>query len=222
MIVNQNNPITLIGSGDLTGCEIDRCLSISTSVVAADGGARSAVVHGLKPKAVIGDFDSIDATTLAALQEETLHHFKDQDSTDFDKCLRNVSTPLIMGVGFTGARIDHHLANLNTLVRFPTQRCILLGKSDITFLLPPSFSIDLSAGTPVSLFPLGAVEGVSEGLKWPIAGLNFTPDGQIGTSNEATGPISISVTSPKMLLVLPESTFETAVTALLQTAPNWS
>ncbi|MEM6481318.1 MAG: thiamine diphosphokinase [Pseudomonadota bacterium] len=221
MIVNQNDPITLIGSGDLVSRDIDRCLKMSTSVVAADGGACAAFAHGLTPKAVIGDFDSIDAATLAGLQEKTLYHFKDQDSTDFDKCLRSIEAPLILGVGFTGARTDHHLANLNALVRFATKRCILLGNRDVSFLVPPSFSIDLPEGTPVSLFPFGAVEGVSEGLKWPISGLNFTPDGQIGTSNEAMGPVSISVTSPKMLLVLPESAFETAAAALLQTAPNW-
>lgn len=222
MIVNHTSPLTLIGGGAVTDRDMDRATKVGPKLIAADGGAIAAVAHGLIPTAVIGDFDSIDETTKAALQEETLHHLSDQDSTDFDKCLRNIDAPLILGIGFAGARLDHHLANLNTLVRFPEKRCILLGEKDVAFLAPPSLSLELAEGTPVSLFPLGAVEGISEGLKWPIAGLNFSPDGQIGTSNEATGPISLSFTSPKMLIVLPESTFETAARALLQTHATWT
>lgn len=221
MIVNHPAPLTLIGSGEIGDGDLDRARHIGPTVVAADGGARIAVASGLTPAAVIGDFDSIDAATRSALQAETLHHFKDQDSTDFDKCLRNVTAPLLLGVGFAGARLDHHLANLNTLVRFPKQKCILMGQRDVTFVAPPSFSLDLAPGTPVSLFPLGAVEGVSDGLIWPIAGLNFAPDGQTGTSNAATGPVDLAFTAPKMLLILPKETFEMAAEALLRTYPGW-
>jgi len=221
MIVNHDAPLTLIGGGAVGDRDLERARRIGSTVVAADGGANVALANGLKPAAVIGDFDSIDDATRAALQQETLHHFKDQDSTDFDKCLRSITAPLILGIGFTGARLDHHLANLNTLVRFPTKKCLLLGQREITFLAPPSFSLDLAAGTPVSLFPLGEVEGMSEGLKWPIEGLNFAPDGQIGTSNEATGPISLSFGAPKMLVVLPTEMFEAAADALLRNASTW-
>ena len=221
MIVDHDAPLTLIGGGEIGDQDLERARLFGPTVIAADGGARAAVANGITPAAVIGDFDSLDDATRSALRPETLHHFQDQNSTDFDKCLRNVAAPLLLGVGFAGARLDHHLANLNTLVRFPKQKCVLLGEKDITFVAPPSFSLDLAAGTPVSLFPLGAVEGVSDGLKWPIAGLNFAPDGQVGTSNAATGRIDLSFTSPKMLLILPKETFEAAAEALLHTCPGW-
>ncbi|MEM6474451.1 MAG: thiamine diphosphokinase, partial [Planctomycetota bacterium] len=114
MIVNHTSPLTLIGGGAVTDRDMDRATKVGPTLVAADGGAIAAVARGLIPTAVIGDFDSIDETTIAALQEQTLHHFSDQDSTDFDKCLRNIDAPLILGIGFAGARLDHHLANLNT------------------------------------------------------------------------------------------------------------
>lgn len=221
MIVNHNEPLTLIGGGKLGKRDLKRAQAIGNVVIAADGGACAALTSGVRPVAVIGDFDSIDDVTRCALQPETLHYIEEQDSSDFDKCLRNISAPLILGVGFTGARIDHQLANFNALVRYPQQRCILLGKSDIVFLAPPSLSLDLEPGTPVSLFPLGAVEGVSDGLRWPIAGLNFSPDGQIGTSNEAIGPVSISITAPKMLVFLPAHTFETVAQAVLANTSRW-
>ena len=222
MIVHHSQPITLAGGGSLQKKDLERARAIGPEVVAADGGADATHSADITPAAVIGDFDSISSTTRAALHPDTLHHIPEQDSTDFDKCLRNISAPLVLGVGFTGARIDHQLANFNTLVRYPGRRCILLGATDISFLAPPSFALELEPGTPVSLFPMGVVEGVSDGLEFPIGGLTFTPDGRVGTSNTATGPISISLTAPKMLMILPASTFEAAAAALLDNAAHWS
>lgn len=222
MIVDCKSPLTLVGGGKLGKHDLSRARKIGGKVVAADGGANAALSQGIRPDAVIGDFDSIDDHTRTTLQADTLHYIEDQDTSDFDKCLSNIAAPLILGVGFTGARIDHQLANFNTLVRFPTRRCILLGEGDIAFLPPPSFFLDLEPGTPVSLFPFGAVEGTSEGLKWPISGLNFNPDGRIGTSNEAMGPVSLFLTSPKMLMILPETAFETAAHAILKTSARWT
>ncbi|MGK7654768.1 thiamine diphosphokinase [Roseovarius sp. B08] len=222
MIVHQLNPVTLVGGGQLGENDLKRAIAVGNHVVAADGGADSVKRAGLVPSAVIGDFDSLSDETRATLSPDRLYHISEQDSTDFEKCLRNVDAPLILGVGFTGRRIDHHLANLNALVRYPHRRCILLDGTDIVFLAPPSIALDLPPGTPVSLFPLGIVEGMSEGLEWPISGLTFTPDGRVGTSNRATGPVSLHVTAPKMLLILPATAFEAAVDVLLQNAATWS
>lgn len=213
--------MTLIGGSQTAESDLTRALAVGNHVVAADSGARTAHRAGMVPAAVIGDFDSIDGETHAAMPHAILHHIAEQDSTDFEKCLRNIEAPLIVGVGFTGRRIDHHLANLNALVRYPRQRCILLGSTDIAFLAPPTFSLDLAPGTPVSLFPMGVVEGISDGLKWPISGLTFTPDGRIGTSNAATGPITLQLTAPKMLLILPATAFEAAAAALMRNAATW-
>jgi len=68
---------------------------------------------------------------------------------------------------------------------------------------------------------MGAVEGRSEGLRWPIGGLNFAPDGRIGTSNAALGPVSLTLTAPKMLVILPEATLETVARRLIATPARW-
>lgn len=221
MIVQHSSPVTLVGGGQLDESDLDRALSVGPQIIAADSGADAVRQAGMVPSAVIGDFDSLSDETRNSLSPELLHHIPEQDSTDFEKCLGNVEAPLVLGVGFTGRRIDHHLANLNTLVRYPQRRCILLDRTDIVFLAPPSIALDLAPGTPVSLFPLGVVEGMSEGLEWPISGLTFTPDGRVGTSNRATGPISIHLTAPKMLLILPASAFEAAASVLMQNASTW-
>src|SRR6056297_2856129 len=186
-------------------------MALAPRVVAADSGADTALGYGITPEAVIGDFDSITKATRKILPETSLHRIAEQNSTDFDKCLRNINAPLVIGVGFTGDRQDHQLSCMNTLVRYPERPCVLLGRDELVFLCPPALRLDLAKGTRVSLFPLGAVEGVSDGLRWPIGGLNFAPDGLIGTSNEARGPVDIAVTSPKMLVILPSSTLTPVV-----------
>lgn len=221
MIVHELEPITLIGGSLVNKPILDRAQSLAPHLVAADGGADAALALGMMPNAVIGDFDSLSDEARLQIPGHRLHEIPEQDSTDFDKCLRNISAPLIIGVGFSGARLDHQLAAYNTLVRHPHQRCILLGSEELVFLAPPSLQLDLGQGCPVSLFPMGAVEGISEGLRWPVGGLNFAPDGRVGTSNHATGPVTLSVTAPKMLVILPESVLEAAAAALLATVAAW-
>ncbi|MDT8325972.1 MAG: thiamine diphosphokinase, partial [Roseovarius sp.] len=206
MIVRKNEPITLIGGAAITLTLLARARVLAPVIVAADGGADAALAHGVMPEAVIGDFDSISENARTRIPTAAQYPMADQDSTDFDKCLGNIASPLIIGIGFSGDRLDHQLAAYNTLVRHPWQRCILLGREELVFLAPPSMDINLEATCPVSLFPMGAVEGISGGLAYPIGGLNFAPDGRVGTSNTALGPVHLSVTAPKMLMVLPADT----------------
>ena len=221
MIVRKAETVTLVGAGLAAQDEILRCAALSSSVLAADGGAAHCLAAGIAPEAVFGDMDSLDLLGLEGLDPATLHRVSEQDSTDFDKALRHIEAPLILGVGFTGARLDHQLAVYNVLVRRPDRACIILSDTDIAFLCPPVLRLPLDEGTRVSLFPMGLVEGTSHGLKWPINGLTFTPDGRVGTSNEATGEVEITVTGPKMLVILPKSALEMVTQSLLQSPANW-
>src|SRR6056297_886677 len=221
MIVDEKRPVTLVGGADVTEITLSRARALAPVVVAADGGADAALINHTIPQAVIGDFDSLSDWARGQLPDCALHPIPDQDSTDFDKCLRNIRAPLIIGVGFSGARLDHQLAAYNTLVRHPHRRCILLGTEELVFLAPPELRMDVPKNCAVSLFPFGAVEGVSDGLKYPIAGLNFAPDGRVGTSNHATGLVNLSVTAPKMLVILPQAMLEIAAAALMAARAHW-
>jgi thiamine pyrophosphokinase len=81
--------------------------------------------------------------------------------------------------------------------------------------------MDLPVGTRLSLFPLGAVSGTSDGLRWPIDGLSFAPDGTIGTSNEVTGPVHLTMNAPKMLIILPAEMLEAVMQAMVETPEGW-
>ncbi|WP_120499985.1 thiamine diphosphokinase [Roseovarius sp. EL26] len=221
MIVDSLDPITLIGGANISEDDLSRVLSIAPKLIAADGGANFVVNKGLNPLAVIGDFDSISEITKANLPDSRLFPMAEQDSTDFEKCLCNIAAPLLLAVGFSGDRQDHQLAAYNALVRFPQHRCVLVGLSEVVFLCPPSISLDLPADCRISLFPMGAVEGMSDGLQWPINGLNFAPDGRIGTSNRTTGAVQLDVTAPKMLVILPHHTLKTVAQALQEVTAQW-
>ena len=221
IIVHSLDPITLVGGGDADLTMLSESCGFGPEVVAVDGGAPLVLANGMTPRSVIGDLDSISAQTRAVLAPEVIHHIPEQETTDFDKALRSIRAPLILGVGFLGGRLDHQLANLNTLLRHPAQRCILIGAQDIVFLAPPSMRMDLPMGTPLGLFPMGAAEGVSEGLEWPIAGLNFAPDGRVGTSNRVNGPLFLSFVAPKMLVTLPRSVLGQVVRDATQAIARW-
>ena len=191
-------------------------------IVAVDGGARLALEAGLHPDAVIGDFDSIRDEDRAQLDPATLHYIEEQETTDFDKALRNTRAPVILAAGFHGARIDHHLATLSVLTRHPDRPCILVGPEDVTCLCPPQITVNLTVGDWVSLFPMRAVQGRSSGLQWPIDGLHFAPDDRVGTSNRAVKPeVTLEMDSPAMLLILPRPALRPLLAALSHSAARW-
>lgn len=195
--------MTLLGGASTHFSHVNQSLTKAPILVCADGGAELAVAHGLSPEAVIGDMDSLSAQTRAKLDPSRVHHIAEQDSTDFDKCLRAVRAPAILAHGFTGGRLDHQLAACTALVRHPEHRCILMGEEDLCFLAPFEFEIDLPVGTRFSLYPMGEVAGSSSGLKYPIDGLVMSPATRGGTSNEVTGPVRLRVEARLMLVLLP-------------------
>ncbi|MEP2029113.1 MAG: thiamine diphosphokinase [Paracoccaceae bacterium] len=220
-IVQHTDIVTMVGGGPAKTEDLLNVLAYSPFLVAADGGAVLADRAGLVPDAVIGDFDSIPKQLLDKLPQDCLHRIAEQDSTDFEKALSNVAAPLVLAVGFTGARTDHQLAVFHTLVLHPNRPCIVIGAQDVVCLAPPVLSLDLVVGDTVSLFPMGPVSGHSEGLRWPIDGLNFSPDQKIGTSNEATGPVRLRFDAPKMLLVLPRHAIPLLVQHWMQAPLLW-
>jgi thiamine pyrophosphokinase len=222
-IVESAGPVTLVGAGAAGDGDLRAAVQLAPRVVAADGGARRVLAEGLMPEAVIGDFDSLDAGTRAAIPADRLHHVAEQQTTDFDKALRHIAAPLVLGVGFLGERLDHLLAAQTVLLRRPDRRCLLLGRGDVVFLCPPHLSLDLPEGSRVSLYPMAPVTGRSEGLHWPIEGIGFAPGGMIGTSNRVTGgAVRIEMEAPRMLVILPRAALAAAVRSLAAPGPGWS
>lgn len=89
-------------------------------------------------------------------------------------------------------------------------------------MAPPRLALRLPPGTRVSLYPMGRVHGESEGLRWPLDGLDFTPAERVGTSNESsTGEVRLSFDAPRMLIILPASQRPELARALLSAPDGW-
>lgn len=214
-IVESQNGVTLLAGGPVLARDLRAAIAYAPVVVAADGGADRALALGVRPAAVIGDMDSITPATRAQLGD-VVHHVPEQESTDFDKALRNIRAPFVLALGCLGGRVDHELAVLSVLIRRQSMPCVLIGREDVVFAAPPAaLHIDMQAGDRFSLFPMAEVTGHSEGLKWPIAGIDFAPDARGGTSNEALGPVRLHMDAPGMLVILPRNRLGVALQALL-------
>ena len=220
-IVHSSAPVTLVGGGDIAPTDLETALALAPFLVAADGGAGAILRAGHVPRAVIGDFDSLSTTDRAALPPEVLHPIAEQDSTDFDKALRNIAAPVVLAVGFLGGRLDHQLAGFSTLLRFPDRPCVMIGASELVFHAPPRLELTMDKGALVSLYPMQPVSGRSQGLHWPIDGLRLEPGGRIGTSNRSTGPIILEADTPGLLAVLPKPCLPQVTQALAALPQTW-
>lgn len=218
MIVESLHGITLAGGGPFGAALLRKALQFAPRLVAADGGADRLLHLGEVPEAVIGDLDSIGAAAKMRLSDR-LYPIDEQETTDFDKALRSISAPFVLGIGFVGARTDHGLAVLNALVRHSDRRCLILGPRDISFVTPLSLDLALPLGSVLSLFPMGPVRGTSSGLRWPINGLNFASDAMIGTSNQVTGPVSLRFDAAKMLVIVPIRSLGAVLDGLMRPLP---
>ncbi len=214
-IVRAEEPIALVGGGQIGPNDLKMALNRVGLAVAADGGAAVLVDSGRVPDAVIGDFDSLNASYRRKIPAGRLFLIHEQDSTDFDKALRHIQAPIVLGVGFLGERIDHQLAVLSALVRHRDRACVLLGEHEVVFHAPPWLKLSLEPGCTVSLFPFCRVTGRSQGLKWPIDGLELEPGGRVGTSNKAEGALELEIDNPGLLVMVPRDALDHVMQAFL-------
>ncbi len=218
-IIETHEPVTLIGGGTCTAADIETARAIAPTTVAADSGAHMALKQGVPLAAVIGDMDSISNSARAQIPKAAFHEIAEQDSTDFDKALRNTLSPLVVAAGFSGGHVDHTLAAFHTLLAHCHRRVIVLAEQDIVFLCPPHLALAMAPGTRVSLFPMGRVRGTSRGLRWPVDGIGFAPGLRSGTSNQATGDIDLTMDRPNMLCILPRALIRQVASCFLAPDP---
>lgn len=175
-------------------------------VIAADGGFGHTEALGLKPNAVLGDFDSLGYTPAGANVFPV-----EKDDTDAMLAVRHglslgLREFLIYG-GLDGPRLDHTFANVQTL-QFLTEHGAygyLIGKDDIlTVVKDGSVHFPAGAEGTISVFCVGAdAQGVTErGLYYPLEDALLTSSFPLGASNHFTGAeAEISVKQGSLLLI---------------------
>ena len=178
-------PVILVGAAPVPIDDLFMALPTSWPLIAADGGAQIILATGRRPDLVIGDMDSRQDVPPDIPQL----HLPGQDDTDFEKCLKRVIAPLIVGFCFLEGRLDHTLAVIHALAAAAHDRPIMLvGTNDMLVRMRGDFAFPAAAGERVSVWPLGPQRFTrSNGLQWPLDGLEMAPGQLVGTSNITTG-----------------------------------
>lgn len=156
-------------------------------VVAADSGAERAPG---RVDLAVGDFDSISADALAAL-EHVERHPAAKDATDLELALAAAlrhEPERILVVGSDGGRLDHLLGSL-LLLASPAYAGVQvdaqLGRAAV-HVVRGERTLTGEPGEMLSLFALhGPAAGVTtSGLRYPLNGETLEPGSSRGTSNE--------------------------------------
>jgi thiamine pyrophosphokinase len=165
-------------------------------VVAADGGAATALDFGYPPDVVIGDLDSMDSATLSELRrlgKPIEAHPRDKDATDgqlaIERALQVGPSELVL-LGFLGGpRLDQALANVFILIGLETPAVLLDEQNECVLVRPGAdHAWRTEPNEVVSLLPLkGDAEGVrTTGLRWPLVSEPLRLGDTRGLSNEPT------------------------------------
>jgi thiamine pyrophosphokinase len=217
--VNFEEPVTVVGGGVLDREGIEAAVALAPALIAADGAADRLWRMSYRPGLIIGDMDSIEDPAVWPERGADMMILREQDTTDFEKCLYSTAAPCYVCVGFTGARVDHMMAVFHAMLKYADKRIVLIGEEEVITLVPQGYRIamQVGAGARVSLFPLVPVNiRHTRGLRWQAGGLDMAIGGQIGTSNIAVEDrVEITVETPGMLLFAPRHALASLVTALL-------
>lgn len=174
-------------------------------VIAADGGYQAAGSLGITPDLVVGDFDSLGYVPEGVPIER---HPVMKDDTD---TLLAVRLGLERGyrnfviTGAIGGRLDHTIANLQTLVFLADHGAVglLYGDSTVATAVKNG-SVTLTGRGTVSVFCFGPpATGVYErGMLYSLTDATVTAGFPIGVSNEFTGePARVSVEDGTLLIL---------------------
>ena len=190
------------GSTDLCFAAEFMKYKMDALLIAADRGLEALLSLGLKPSAVIGDFDSASEETkktLRSLEKDenitVIYLNPIKDDTDTEAALsfaleNNKEAGDIYILGGTGSRVDHLLGNISILGKGQPfgKRVILVDENNRVELLFEGRKLlkEEAFGNYVSLIPFGdKVTGLTlSGFKYPLKKKTLEGFNSLGISNE--------------------------------------
>lgn len=176
-------------------------------VIAADGGVKTLEKLNIEPDTIMGDFDSLGYTPAG---ENVIVHPVEKDDTDMmlavkyaiKKGYRNIQL-----FGGTGGRIDHTIANIQTMY-WAARKGINIkmsdDKNDYWVINSSSIEIDCREGKDLSVFAIGgrAKNVTIKGGKYECENYTLTSDNPTAVSNSfEKKPVNINVESGALLII---------------------
>ncbi len=199
------------------GAEVSDISQISfdddTFVICADGGYDNAVKFEIVPDMAIGDFDTIDSGKIKGCDIRIYPPEKDDTDT-----MIAVKTALEMGyneiviTGALGGRLDHTIANIQTLMYITEHNAhgTIIGDSDIATVQKNSQHIyDRIDGYTFSMFSMiSCSDGITtSGLKYNLENGFLENTFPLGVSNEIIGKnCKVEVKNGVLLIIFSKDT----------------
>lgn len=203
---------TILLAGTIRSTPALRAETGGTRVIAADRGMRHAQPLGLSPELWIGDFDSAGADLQALHRDVPREIFPaDKDKTDgelaIETALARGATSLLLVGACGGPRTDHAFMHL-VLALGLAERGVAIDLFDgaeraVPLVAGMTTRIDAVPGAAFSVLRFGDVEGlVIAGAKWPLEGVDLPFASILTQSNEATGPVEVTIAKGRAVLLV--------------------
>jgi len=211
IVRDDQEPALIIANGAACSPELlGQLLEWSPLVVVLDSAIERVLQLGIKVDVLLGDFDrGFDPEIYRTSQYPIeIVHTEDQDKTDLEKAcdyLVERKIPAVNVVWATGKRADHTITNLTNIVRHrDSLKIVILDDHSKIFLLPRKFEKWYTAQTPISLIPIGVVNGISStNLKYGLNNDTLTMGYRTGSSNsvEKDGLVTITHQEGDLLMM---------------------
>lgn len=210
IVRDDQEPALIIANGAACDPELlGQLLEWSPLVVVLDSAIERVIELGIKVDVLLGDFDrGFDTEIYKSQFPIEIVHTPDQDKTDLEKAfdyLIERKIPAVNVVWATGKRADHTITNLTQIVRYrDLLKIVILDDHSKIFLLPTKFEKWYTADTPISLIPIGIVNGIySTNLKYELKNDTLTMGYRTGSSNsvEKDGIVTITHREGDLLLM---------------------
>lgn len=195
----------IVGAGDNSGTKFSK--GTNEYVIAADGGVKVLEESGITPDLILGDFDSLGYIPKG---DNVLLHKVEKDDTDM---MLAVEKAVELGYndieifGGTGGRIDHTVANFQTMLWASKRGCkikMIDAQYEYYVITDSKLSLEKRTDRDLSVFAFGtSAKGVTvRGGKYIAENVILTPDNPTAVSNSFIGSdISISVRDGSLLVI---------------------
>lgn len=195
----------IVGAGDNSGTNFNK--GTNEYVIAADGGVKVLERLNIVPDVILGDFDSLGYIPKG---DNVLRYKVEKDATDMmiavEKAVKKGYNNIEI-FGGTGGRIEHTIANFQTMLWASKHKCkikMIDAQYEYYVITDRDIILEKKDKGDLSIFALdGNAVGVTiQGAKYVADNLRLSPDNPTAVSNSFTGSnVVISVKKGSLLII---------------------